>query len=137
MPIRGHSNVQGIGSVGVTPKLKQQIFDALQEKYHLQLPTTAGRDTLACMEAANRYEVKVGFCLGGNLYGSNPDANFAAEALSRLDMNVMMNTTMNSTALTLRSFVNDCSSSTSVSGAGLDGFLGVDGRSRGDISDMK
>jgi hypothetical protein len=27
MPIRGHSNVQGIGSVGVTPKLKEAIFD--------------------------------------------------------------------------------------------------------------
>src|SRR5690606_28549760 len=25
MPIRGHSNVQGIGSVGVTPKLKEAI----------------------------------------------------------------------------------------------------------------
>ena len=95
MPIRGHSNVQGIGSVGVTPKLKQQIFDKLQEKYHVQLPTTEGRDTLACIEAANRYEVKVGFCLGGNLYGSNPDSKFAAEALSRLEMNVMLSTTFN------------------------------------------
>lgn len=95
MPIRGHSNVQGIGSVGVTPKLKDQIFDSLQENYRLRLPTTIGKDTLECMEAANKYELSVGFCLGGNLYGSNPDANFAAEALSRLDMNVMMNTTMN------------------------------------------
>ena len=28
LPIRGHSNVQGIGSVGVTPQLKQAIFDS-------------------------------------------------------------------------------------------------------------
>ncbi len=95
MPIRGHSNVQGIGSVGVTPKLKDKIFDALKEKYGVNLPTTPGRDTMACMESANKYETKVGFCLGGNLYGSNPDATFAAEALSRLQMNVMLNTTMN------------------------------------------
>ena len=27
MPVRGHSNVQGIGSVGVTPKLKQAISE--------------------------------------------------------------------------------------------------------------
>ena len=95
MPLRGHSNVQGMGSMGVTPQLKAQIFDSLQSKFGVQLPTTEGRDTLECMESAARYETKVGFCLGGNLYGSNPDATFAAEALSRLEMNVMLNTTMN------------------------------------------
>ncbi len=95
MPIRGHSNVQGIGSVGVTPKLKDQIFDSLQSKFGVVLPTTDGKDTMACMEAANRYEIKMGFCLGGNLYGSNPDSKFADEAMSRLEMNVMLNTTMN------------------------------------------
>ncbi len=95
MPIRGHSNVQGIGSVGVTPKLKDEIFTALRDQFGVQLPSTPGKDTLACIEAANRYEIRVGFCLGGNLYGSNPDSKFAAEALSRLEMNVMLSTTMN------------------------------------------
>ena len=95
MPIRGHSNVQGIGSVGVTPKLKERIFDSLRDHFQLSLPTTAGMDTLACMEAADRGEVDVGFYLGGNLYGSNPDSQFAAEALSRLKMSVMLSTTVN------------------------------------------
>ncbi len=95
MPIRGHSNVQGIGSVGVTPKLKSQIFDALQDRFQLSLPTSVGKDTLACMESANRKEIDVGFCLGGNLYGSNPDSHFAAQSLSQLQMNVMLSTTMN------------------------------------------
>lgn len=95
MPIRGHSNVQGIGSVGVTPKLKDQIFASLKEKFGVHLPETVGKDTLACMESAATGEIKVGFCLGGNLYGSNPDATFADKALSNLEMNVMMNTTMN------------------------------------------
>ena len=31
LPLRGHSNVQGIGSVGFTPKLKQVIFDNLEK----------------------------------------------------------------------------------------------------------
>lgn len=95
MPIRGHSNVQGIGSVGVTPQLKQQIFDALQSKYNIKLPLTPGLDTLGCMEAAAQGHIRAGLCLGGNLYGSNPDATFAAEALSNLEMNVMLSTTMN------------------------------------------
>lgn len=95
MPIRGHSNVQGIGSVGVTPKLKDAIFGSLESKFGVRLPRTEGRDTLACMEGAADGTIKVGFCLGGNLYGSNPDATFANQALSKLKLNVMMSTTMN------------------------------------------
>ena len=95
LPIRGHSNVQGIGSMGVTPQLKEAIFDRLQSHFGLQLPTTAGLDTLACMEAANRKDLKFGFCLGGNLYGSNPDATFAKQALSQLELLVYLNTTLN------------------------------------------
>ena len=83
MPIRGHSNVQGIGSVGVTPKLKDAIFDRLQSHFGVKLPTTPGRDTMACIEGAAAGELKVGFCLGGNLYGSNPDATFAAKSLAQ------------------------------------------------------
>jgi anaerobic selenocysteine-containing dehydrogenase len=95
LPIRGHSNVQGIGSVGVTPRLKDAVFDRLQNHFGVQLPTTPGRDTMACMDGAHNGELKVGVCLGGNLYGSNPDARFAASALSRLDMLVYLSTTLN------------------------------------------
>jgi molybdopterin-dependent oxidoreductase alpha subunit len=95
MPIRGHSNVQGIGSVGVTPRLKDEIFQNLRTQFGLQLPTQAGKDTLECMEAAHRGELKFAFCLGGNLYGANPDAHYADQALSSLDMLVMLNTTLN------------------------------------------
>ncbi len=95
MPIRGHSNVQGIGSVGVTPKLKEAIFTRLQDVLGVTLPTTPGLDTLACMEGATAGRQKLGFCLGGNLYGSNPDSQYADRALSNLDMLVQMNTTLN------------------------------------------
>ncbi len=95
MPIRGHSNVQGIGSVGVTPKLKDELFANLTNKFGLRLPTTKGRDTMDCMEAAKSGELKFGFCLGGNLYGSNPDSEFSNDALAELDMLVMLNTTLN------------------------------------------
>ncbi len=95
MPIRGHSNIQGIGSVGVTPQLKEAIFRNLVEKYHVQLPVTPGRDTLECIHGAESGELKVALCLGGNLYGSNPDADFAERALSNLELLVYLNTSLN------------------------------------------
>jgi molybdopterin-dependent oxidoreductase alpha subunit len=95
LPIRGHSNVQGIGSVGVTPKLKDAIFERLQNHFQVKLPTSPGLDTMACMDAADKGEVKVGVCLGGNLYGSNPDATFAGKAMSKLELVVYLNTTLN------------------------------------------
>ncbi len=95
MPIRGHSNVQGIGSVGVTPKLKDAVFDRLQSHFGVTLPTTPGRDTMACIEGAAASQLKVGLCLGGNLFGSNPDANFAAQSLGNLDQIAYLSTTLN------------------------------------------
>jgi anaerobic selenocysteine-containing dehydrogenase len=95
LPIRGHSNVQGIGSVGVMPKLRDVVFNRLQDHFGVELPTTVGRDTMACMEGAHNGELKFGLCLGGNLYGSNPDASFAQQALENLDMLVYLSTTLN------------------------------------------
>jgi molybdopterin-dependent oxidoreductase alpha subunit len=95
MPIRGHSNVQGIGSMGVTPKLKDEIFQQLEANFGVKLPTTKGLDTLACMEESYAGRLKVGFCLGGNLYGSNPDAAYAEASLAQLETLVYLNTTLN------------------------------------------
>ena len=95
LPIRGHSNVQGIGSVGVTPKLKDAIFERLESHFGVQLPTDPGLDTLGCIDQAAAGALKLGFCLGGNLYGSNPDAAFAANALSKLDTIIYLSTSLN------------------------------------------
>lgn len=95
MPIRGHSNVQGMGSVGVTPKLKEAIFDNLQSRFGITLPTTAGMDTMACMEAADEGRALAAICLGGNLYGSNPDATYAKRSMGKLKLLATLSTTLN------------------------------------------
>jgi len=95
LPIRGHSNVQGMGSVGVTPRLKQAILTRFEERLGVQPPTSPGLDTMACVEACDRGEMKAALCLGGNLFGSNPDAKFAAGALGKLDTIVYLSTTLN------------------------------------------
>lgn len=95
MPIRGHSNVQGMGSVGVTPELKKAIFEGLQTHFKIQLPSGKGMDTMACMESAFAGKTKFALCLGGNLWGSNPDAKYAAQAMGKIETVVYMSTTLN------------------------------------------
>ena len=95
MPIRGHSNVQGIGSIGATPRLKQAIMDGLSTKYDLRLPTTEGLDTMACMMRAEQGGMDVALHLGGNLFGSNPAAEWAADTLSSIPWQITLNTTLN------------------------------------------
>jgi len=95
LPIRGHSNIQGIGSMGVTPVLKQQIFDRLQARCGVNLPTQPGLDTLGCIDGSHQGKLRAAVCLGGNLYGSNPDSTYAAQALGRLELIVYLSTTLN------------------------------------------
>ncbi len=95
LPLRGHSNVQGIGSMGVVPALKQAFFDAVEAKLDVHLPTAQGMDTMACMEASHQGEIDAAVLLGGNLYGSNPDAAWCAQAMQRIGTIVQLSTTLN------------------------------------------
>jgi molybdopterin-dependent oxidoreductase alpha subunit len=95
LPIRGHSNVQGMGSVGVAPQLKAQILDNLETHLGVKLPRSPGKDTMACMLAASEGRIRTAVCLGGNLYGSNPHADFARQALEKIDFIAYLSTTLN------------------------------------------
>jgi molybdopterin-dependent oxidoreductase alpha subunit len=94
-PIRGHSNIQGMGTVGVTPTLKKALFDRLESTLAVKLPTMKGYDTLECLDAADAGKMRFAFCLGGNLWGASPDATYAERAMSKIDMVVYMNTSLN------------------------------------------
>jgi molybdopterin-dependent oxidoreductase alpha subunit len=95
MPIRGHSNVQGLGSVGVSPTLKKALLDRFEQRLGVRAPTSPGLDTMACMDAAYRSDMRAALSLGGNLFGSNPDARFAEEAIGKLDLIAYLSTTLN------------------------------------------
>jgi molybdopterin-dependent oxidoreductase alpha subunit len=85
MPIRGHSNVQGFGSMGVTVNLKQEIQQALEQLFQRPLSRVAGYDTRALITAAEQKDVDTLFCLGGNLYAANPDLKQAQRALRQIE----------------------------------------------------
>ncbi|MFQ6538797.1 MULTISPECIES: FdhF/YdeP family oxidoreductase [Aphanothece] len=85
MPIRGHSNVQGFGSMGVTVHLREPMRLALEQLLGRPLSRTPGYDTRALIEAAEGGEVDTLLCLGGNLFGANPHSAQARRALGRID----------------------------------------------------
>jgi len=95
LPLRGHSNVQGIGSIGATPALRQAILERLRMRYGIETPAAPGMDTLSCLHAADDGRLRFALHLGGNLYGSNPDSGFAAGALSKIDLTVFLSTSLN------------------------------------------
>lgn len=95
LPIRGHSNVQGVGSVGVAPKLKPGMAAALLKHLNVKTPESAGMDTFSCMQAAHAGEIDFALLLGGNLYAANPDLKWAAKALGNIRFTAFLSTTMN------------------------------------------
>lgn len=95
LPIRGHSNVQGIGSVGVAPALQDVVRQSLEQLYGKTLPTTAGYDTHGTLEAAEHGKIDVLTALGGNLWGSNPNLQWASDALGKIKTIVYLSTKLN------------------------------------------
>jgi molybdopterin-dependent oxidoreductase alpha subunit len=94
-PIRGHSNIQGMGTVGVTPTLKAALFERLETTYGVKLPTMKGFDTLECLSAADAGSMRFALCLGGNLWGASPDAAYAERAMAKIDTVVYLSTSLN------------------------------------------
>ncbi|HEY9737792.1 MAG TPA: FdhF/YdeP family oxidoreductase, partial [Trichocoleus sp.] len=95
MPIRGHSNVQGFGSMGVTAHLKDEIRQTLEKLLGRSLKREPGYDARALIEAADQGQVDTLLCLGGNLYGANPDLTQAKRALGQIDTIIYLSTKPN------------------------------------------
>jgi len=95
LPIRGHSNVQGMGTVGVVPKLKPEMVEALLKHLNIAVPSMPGLDTFAALQAAHRGDIDFAVLVGGNLYAANPDSRWAGEALGRIHFTAFLSTTLN------------------------------------------
>jgi molybdopterin-dependent oxidoreductase alpha subunit len=95
LPLRGHSNVQGIGTIGVKPVVSEQVFAAMESAFGVKLPRAKGFDTMASLEAADRGEIDAAVIMGGNLWGATPDAAFATRAMDKIGFKLFLTTTLN------------------------------------------
>ncbi len=95
LPLRGHSNVQGIGTIGVKPVLAREVLDKMEAAFGIDLPKDKGLDTMACMKAAHNGEMDAALLMGGNLFEANPDSTFAEQAMDRIGFKLYLTTTLN------------------------------------------
>ena len=95
LPLRGHSNVQGIGTIGVKPVLAKDVFDNIERAFDITLPTRPGLDTLAGLTVAHEGNMDAALIMGGNLFEATPDSSWADQALDRIGFKLFMTTTLN------------------------------------------
>ncbi len=94
-PVRGHSNVQGDRTMGISEKMPDAFLDKLGETFGFEPPRKHGWDVVDAIKAMHRGEAKVFFAMGGNFLSATPDTEFTAEALSRCSLTVHVSTKLN------------------------------------------
>ena len=94
-PLRGHSNVQGNRTVGITEKPTPALIEGIERAFGFTSPAHHGHDAVAAMQAMAEGRSKVLLCLGGNFSIALPDPELCAQAMRKLDLAVHMNTKLN------------------------------------------
>jgi molybdopterin-dependent oxidoreductase alpha subunit len=94
-PLRGHSNVQGDRTVGITEKPGADMLANIEKRFNFKPPLKHGHDAVAAMQAIAAGESKVLVCLGGNLAVALPDPEQCFAAMRRLELAVHINTKLN------------------------------------------
>ena len=94
-PVRGHSNVQGDRTMGITEKPDPQFLNELGREFQFQPSRQAGYDAVNAIKAMHAGKAKVFIALGGNFSSATPDTAYTAEALSQCRLTVHVSTNLN------------------------------------------
>ena len=94
-PLRGHSNVQGNRTVGITEKPSASFLEKIEQVFGFIPPKKHGHDAVKAMQAMVEGTAKVLICLGGNLAVALPDPEKCFPAMKTLDLSVHVGTKLN------------------------------------------
>ncbi|WP_045855309.1 FdhF/YdeP family oxidoreductase [Raoultella terrigena] len=94
-PLRGHSNVQGNRTVGITEKPSAGFLASLQREFGFVPPQAHGHDAVKALEAMIAGKSKALLCLGGNFAVAMPDRQQAFPAMQGLELSVHVGTKLN------------------------------------------
>ena len=94
-PLRGHSNVQGNRTVGITELLDPALFDRIEQTFGFRPPNQAGHNAVHALQAMAQGKSRVLISLGGNFATAMPDQARCQQAMQRLELAVHMSTKLN------------------------------------------
>lgn len=94
-PVRGHSNVQGQRTVGITEKPELAPLDRLAEQYGFEPPRKPGMNTVEACEGILAGKVRAFIGLGGNFIRAVPDTARMEAAWRALPLTVQVSTKLN------------------------------------------
>lgn len=94
-PVRGHSNVQGDRTVGITACPSAAFLDRLGKHFGFEPPREPGLDSVQTIEAMHAGRIRFFMSMGGNFHSATPDTEFTAKALQRVEMCVYVATKLN------------------------------------------
>lgn len=94
-PLRGHSNVQGNRTVGITEKPSAAFLEKIEQVFGFIPPKKHGHDAVKAMQAMVEGTAKALICLGGNLAVALPDPEKCFPAMKTLDLSVHVGTKLN------------------------------------------
>jgi molybdopterin-dependent oxidoreductase alpha subunit len=94
-PVRGHSNVQGQRTVGISEKPDLVPLDKLAELYHFEPPRDEGLTTVDACRAIIDGNIRGFVGLGGNFLRAVPETGLMEEAWPRMRLTVQVATKLN------------------------------------------
>jgi molybdopterin-dependent oxidoreductase alpha subunit len=98
-PVRGHSNVQGQRTVGITEKPAMVPADKIKSLFGIEVPQKKGVNIVEACERIIDGSVRAMVMLGGNLVQSVPDHGRVQPAWRKLRLTVNILTKLNRSAL--------------------------------------
>jgi molybdopterin-dependent oxidoreductase alpha subunit len=94
-PLRGHSNVQGQRTVGISEKPELVPLDKFAEFYRFEPPRKKGRDTVEACEGIIDGSLKAFVGLGGNFVRAVPETALIESSWRNLRLHVQIATKLN------------------------------------------
>ncbi len=94
-PVRGHSNVQGQRTVGITEKPELLPLDHFRKQFSFEPPTEKGLNTVEACEAILAGKISAFIGLGGNFVRAIPERERMEAAWSGMRLTVQIATKLN------------------------------------------
>jgi molybdopterin-dependent oxidoreductase alpha subunit len=94
-PVRGHSNVQGDRTVGITEVPTTEFIDRLGKRFGFAPPTAHGHNVVTALKAMVDGKARVFFGMGGNIVAAIPDWPVTHDAFRNLSLTAFVSTKLN------------------------------------------